>query len=257
MQRLSLKLPTALQIEEGCAILFHQGGTSRFVSLSEATRYSGLGPDNSSGRIWALVDSSQALPEPARLFCAGKPFFFVGAVSRQSHFGWAKKVGHQHFYMKTWALPEVLQAYVTPLREVHNTHSSCSRPFMGLLHGGPHEESQVRYLYDTYMAPPRMLARYGRTPDKFEALVVEQVRLITPDGLRNALFDPDSDDSSNLIVRMEPSPTNRTRFEKTIASRGVLDLIWDRHLKNSPVEMGRLYAALGGFTATATAVGGI
>ena len=107
------------------------------------------------------------------------------------------------------------------------------------------------------MASPRMLARYGRTPDKFEALVAEQVRLIKPDGLRNALFNPDSDDSSHLIVRIEPSPDDRTRFEKTIASQGALELIWDRHLKNSPAEMGRLYAALGGGTVTATAVGGI
>ena len=122
---------------------------------------------------------------------------------------------------------------------------------MGLLHGGPHEESQLRYLYETYMATPRMLARYGSTPDEFEDLVAEQVQLIKPDGLRNALYNPDSDDSSHLIVRIEPSPTNRTRFEKTIASRGALELIWDRHLKNSTAEMSHLYTILGGGTVTA------
>ena len=128
MQRLALRLPTALQLREGHAILFHKGGTSRFLDLTDDTTYAGLTSDKPSGRIWVLVDSSQVLSEPAHLFCAGKPFFFVGAASRQSHFGWANKVGHEHFYMKTWALSEVLQACVIPLRGVHNTHSQFLQP---------------------------------------------------------------------------------------------------------------------------------
>jgi len=128
MQRLALRLPTALQLREGHAILFHEGGTSRFLDLKDDTAYARLASDKPSGRIWVLVDSSQVLSEPAQLFCAGKPFFFVGAASRQSRFEWAKKVGHQHFYMKTWALSEVLQAYATSLREVHNTHSQFLQP---------------------------------------------------------------------------------------------------------------------------------
>ena len=159
--------------------------------------------------------------------------------------------------MNTWALSEVLQAYAPPPPEVHNTHNHCSRPFMGLSHGGPHEESQLRYLYDTYRAPPSMLARYARTPDKFRALIAEQVRLIKPDGLRNVLYNPDSDDSSHLIVRIEPPPDDRTKSEKTIASQGALELLWDRHLKNSTAEMSHLYTALGGGTVMAPAVGGI
>lgn len=114
LQRVALGLPTALQVREEYAVLFHQGGISSFVYLKDDIPYMDLAPDEPSGRIWALIDSSQLLSEPAPVFRAGSPFFVVEAASRQNRFEWAKKVDHLYFYMKTWAFSEVLLAYVTP-----------------------------------------------------------------------------------------------------------------------------------------------
>jgi len=116
MKRLSLKLPTALQVENGYAILFHDGGTSIFTSVTEAVGYIGLRFKDPSSRIWALVDSNNDVLRPAPIFRRRGPFFVIGVASRQNHFEWAKKVYRRHFYMKTWAFSEVLQAYVTPAR---------------------------------------------------------------------------------------------------------------------------------------------
>ena len=161
--------------------------------------------------------------------------------------------------MKTWAFSEVLQAYVTPAPEVRNTHDFCSRPYfkLGPLPGGPYEEPQLRYLYETYRASPRALIMYARDPAEYEDHVAEQVQNINPDSLRFALSSPDSDHSSHLITRMEPSPTKRSRYQKTIASRGVLELLWDQYLKNSAAEIRHLYTTLQGSSITASAVGGI
>ena len=257
MQRLALKLPTALQLREGHAILFHEGGTSSFLDPAEIDRYLGLSDDEPSGRIWALVDSSQVLSEPAPIFRVSKPFFVVEAASRQARFGWANKVHHRHFYMKTWAFPEVLQVYVVLRLDVHSTHGFCRRLFLGIGRDGPHQESQLRYLYDTYRAPIRALARYASEPRLYDNRIIQKVDEILPQVLRAALSSPDSDDSSHLIVRMEPDPDERDKYRNTIASRYILDLLWARHLKDSTDEMAHLYTALQGSAVTATAVGGI
>src|ERR1700733_805237 len=46
-------------------------------------------------------------------------FFVVKAASRLQRLEWCKKVPSEYFCMKTWALSEVLQVYVTPLSGVH------------------------------------------------------------------------------------------------------------------------------------------
>jgi len=74
MQRLALGPPTALQLYDGHAILFHEGGTSRFLDLTDDTTYKGLASDNPSCRIWALFGSSQILSEPAPTSCADSPY---------------------------------------------------------------------------------------------------------------------------------------------------------------------------------------
>ena len=121
MRRLALKLPTALQVEEEHAMLFHDGGTSQFTSLASAVRYMGLEFDDPSSRIWALVDSSQLLSEPAPIFRASGPFFVVEAASRRSCFEWAERVHHRYFYMKTWTFSEVLQVYVASCPKVYRS----------------------------------------------------------------------------------------------------------------------------------------
>lgn len=116
MRRLALELPTALQVEKDHAILFHGRGTSRFLLHDSSFSYMRLKfPPHDSGRIWALVDSNQDLFEPAPVFRKGKPFFVVEAASpRLPRLEWVKKVISRSFYMKTWDLSEILQAYVTP-----------------------------------------------------------------------------------------------------------------------------------------------
>ena len=141
--------------------------------------------------------------------------------------------------------------------KVRNTHDFCSRPFLGSLLHGPHEESQLRYLYETYRASPRALIIYARDPAEYEAQIVKQVRNINPDSLRFVLSSPDSEESSDLITRMEPSPISRSSCEKTVASRGVLELLWDRHLKNWAAEIRHLYTSLQGSPVTASTVEGI
>lgn len=147
--------------------------------------------------------------------------------------------------------------YVALLSEVHETYGFCSRPFLGLKRGGPHEESQLRYLYDTYRASPRELARYAPIPPLYEARVDQEVMKIRPGDLRDALYSPTSSESSYLIVRMEPSPKSRSMFEKMAISQHVLELLSDKHLKNTIAEVELLYNTLQGSSVTASAVRGI
>ena len=126
MRRLSLELPTVLQVEPSYAILFHKGGVLEFQSLDTLILYEGLcfEPGN-TGRIWALIDASQRLEEPAPIFRGGKPFFVVEAASpRSKRFEWARKITYQVFYMKRWTFSEVLRAYVTTHLAAHDAHVS-------------------------------------------------------------------------------------------------------------------------------------
>jgi hypothetical protein len=122
IRRLAFRLPTALQVDCDRVILFHGGGTSTFKYLQDVVPYLGLTFKNPPSRIWALVDSSNTLEVPAPVFCKGEPFFVVEAASRPSRFEWAKKVDFRPFYMKTWTLSELLQAYVTLSAVDHDAH---------------------------------------------------------------------------------------------------------------------------------------
>jgi hypothetical protein len=131
MQRLALGLPTVLQVERDYAVLFHERGTTRFLLLNSISAYMRLNSADSSSRIWALVDSNNSLSDPAPMFHAGRPFFVVEAVPpRRPRFEWAKEVYFQHFYMKTWTFPEVLQACVAP----PSGDSWCSCFFQSPIH---------------------------------------------------------------------------------------------------------------------------
>ena len=111
MRRLALGLPTALQINESYAVLFHESGVSELTMLVDDFEYVSLGCP--SGRIWALIDSNLNLPGPAGIFKRTSPAFFVViAVSpRSKGLGWLKKMACDRFYMKSWTDSEVLQAY--------------------------------------------------------------------------------------------------------------------------------------------------
>jgi len=110
LRRLALKLPTALQIKPNHALLFHEAGVKQFQQPDEVESYeplrSGRGP---SGRIWALVDSSWRVEEPAPVFQGG-PFFVVEATSpRPARREWIRRFEFDIFYMKPWTFTEVLQ----------------------------------------------------------------------------------------------------------------------------------------------------
>ncbi len=119
-----LRLPTALQIRPDEALLFHEGGTSIFQDLIDNGSYLGLESANPQSKIWVLVDSNESLEKLAGVFRMGRPFFVLQvASSRAAHFDWwAKKIKFGRFYMKTWTLSEVLQAYETTSSCVHNTY---------------------------------------------------------------------------------------------------------------------------------------
>jgi len=115
MCRLALKLPTALQIDDSYAILFHKAGVFEFNHLMDHNDYDTLATlsKDPSNRIWALIDSNSNLLEPAKLFKYSPPFFIVDSVSpRSGHLEWLKKLSHEYFYMKSWSDSEVLQVYV-------------------------------------------------------------------------------------------------------------------------------------------------
>ena len=111
MRRLSLGLPTALQIESNRAILFYDGGVVEFADLKHGSNYTRLAPKGKPlGRIWALVDSNKEFLVPAPIFTNG-PFFVVHVEPpRPTQDKWTKNVRTQLFYMKLWSFPEVLQA---------------------------------------------------------------------------------------------------------------------------------------------------
>jgi len=114
IRRLSLGLPTALQIVPEYALLFCNEGVYKFGQLGDQGPYSKM--HQSTGpysRIWALIDSNVVLIQPAGAFMSGRPFFVVEAASpRYDRFQWMKKVYGERFYMKPWSFPEVCQAYV-------------------------------------------------------------------------------------------------------------------------------------------------
>jgi len=115
MRRLALKLPTVLQIEDSYIILFHKASVFELKHRVVHDDYRALMTlsRNPSNRIWALIDSSTNLLEPAKLFKHSSPFFIVDLVSPHSgHLEWLKKIPHGYFYMKPWSDSEVLQVYV-------------------------------------------------------------------------------------------------------------------------------------------------
>lgn len=130
MRRLALRLPTALHIRGTYALLFHEGGVSELTQLDGNPEYNALypPPDQISRKIWVLIDSNPALPEPAAIFKCPSPFFVVGAVSpRSGCLGWLKKAKAQYFYMNLWSAKEVLQRYMD-LAPGGSQHSRSLQP---------------------------------------------------------------------------------------------------------------------------------
>jgi len=98
---------------------------------------------------------------------------------------------------------------------------------------------------------------YASKPEEFKARVFAQVKRMGPDNLRHVLQSPESDDSSHLITRIEPS-TLRSLATKTIASPGAFKLLWNQHLKNRVTDTEYYYDIFQqGGSVTASAAGWI
>jgi len=76
-----------------------------------------------------------------------------------------------------------------------------------------------------------------------------------PPVLRSTLQRPECQDSSHLITTIEPSPISRSDCEKTVASQGVLELLWNTHLKDQVSEMKRFYDLFRSSPVSASAAG--
>ena len=100
VHRLAHELPTVLQINEDSVIPFHERGVSELTRRGNGHPYDPL-CSPPLGRIWALVDTSPALSEPAAVIKHASPFFVVNAVPpRDEYTMWFSKVNYQVLYMK-------------------------------------------------------------------------------------------------------------------------------------------------------------
>ena len=96
MGRLSLGPPTALQVRDGCTVLFHGGATFRLLSFDNNPSYVKLNfPPHSPSRTRALVDSNKVLWEPTSIF------FIEAAPPHRQYTKWASKLYSRRFYIKT------------------------------------------------------------------------------------------------------------------------------------------------------------
>ena len=76
------------------------------------------------------------------------------------------------------------------------------------------------------------MAEYAGKPDEYERFLRQKIDELDLDRLRQLFYDPKPRDSSRYIIAIEPSPTTRMRFKKSIASRRVFELIWDKHIQH-------------------------
>jgi len=224
MRRLALGLPTVLQLDNQPPLLFHEHGVCQFLASDNVLAHRTLA-SKPPGQIWVLVDSNELVTVPAAVF-RGQTFFVVAAVPFSlSRLEWTNRLAVRHFYMKTWAFSEVLQAYVeTPLYAT-NTHISRSRPFLS-----PGTERQLWFLCEEYGASPRVLAKFACNPLAYNELIVREVISLSPTALHNVLRSPFLLDSPHLLL-MDPSPNSRFGLEKRVASRRIAKMLQDKRSK--------------------------
>ena len=112
MRRLTLKLPTALQVESSYAILFHEGGVSELTDLGNPFHSTiTFSRKHSSKRVWALVDSDLDTLNPPSIFMHFSPFFVVSSAPNP-YKPWLLGARYENFYMKPWSDLEVIAGYV-------------------------------------------------------------------------------------------------------------------------------------------------
>jgi hypothetical protein len=85
------------------------------------------------------------------------------------------------------------------------------------------------------------LVSYASRPAAYEALLCQKIDEIGLDRLEDVFRDPGSHDASHYIVIIEPSPTGRFAFERKVASRRVLELLWEKHIQHRIDHMAYFY----------------
>ena len=112
IRRLAHRLPTVFQINHEAPYLFYEGGVKKFEQIDLTSNYSALksAPGEPLDRIWALVDYSRELSEPAAVFKKGVFFTVETAPPRSDRHDWTRKVPFRYFYMSPWSFVEVIQA---------------------------------------------------------------------------------------------------------------------------------------------------
>ena len=118
--------------------------------------------------------------------------------------------------------------------DVYDAHISCSCSF--LRNSAPHTERQLLYLWNEYGASPRALTYYARDLAIYEADVADQVWSMYPRALQYILNSPNCEDSSDLIVVVDPLPNSRLKCCKKIASQSIFEGLWDGRLVHPPSE---------------------
>ncbi|KAF9645194.1 hypothetical protein BDM02DRAFT_681763 [Thelephora ganbajun] len=215
LHRLALKLPTALQIEPNCAQLFYQGGVKEFTHLEDGPRYTPLESKcGLPGRIWALVDSNRQLVEPAPVFQQGPSFVVKASSPRPVRHEWTRDIRSISFYMKSWSFTEVLQV----------------RSLIELVAS----EKKLLDFHRTYGASLESLFRFFEDPACYGELVTREAKkLSSSDSYKVFQYAADTPDISDYLISTGPLPDDRTRPERKIASKFVLEkicarVIWER-----------------------------
>jgi hypothetical protein len=128
--------------------------------------------------------------------------------------------------------------WICPL-EAHRAHPFSSRPLIETV--GSHTERKLWHLYNEFGASLRTLVFYTSRPDIYESNLEDEIKRIIPTDLGRIFHNPRPNDDSHYVFAINPSPTDRTCFETTVASRRVFELFWKIHIRFQVPDMMYLY----------------
>jgi len=110
-------------------------------------------------------------------------------------------------------------------------------------------------MHDKYGASLRSLLSTG-DPDQYEGFIKMEAGRLSLERLIKILgYGCKFTDASDLLISTDPSPTGRTRSERSIVSKYVLEIIWKVVLKGKVEKLRELYDSLRDKPAVSTAAG--
>ena len=252
VRRLERQLPTVLQVCGPDLILFCESGVYDLMQPGCLQHYVALAfPEDPTQKIWALFDSSWAVPRPANLLMRPtSPFFIVQTSSLHSQYhDWHINFRSCSFYTTPWSLSELIRRYVKWHIGVHKTYTLYSRQYIV----PSLTKDQLQYFYNRFGASPRDLAGLIKDPEAYEARLLEEIDEIAPKDIRHIFNDPGSCSAFHLLATLHPSPGNHSTFIIAPASLYVLDLLLKKHLRFRIGDVEYLYDLLRGSTTGAAA----